>query len=317
MMFGYKTVSIDIGTIGLDGGKCDILYTSHAHTDHIRSPNKKKGLISSKPTSEMTGYNVKPTNYKDIKLFSAGHVLGSTQIAIETDGNKIVYTGDFKLKKDLTNKPAEIKECDTLIIESTYGGTDFQFPDREDVYDNISKWVKNHDKDIILFGGYALGKSQEIIKVLNDYCDITPIVDQKIEDKCKTYDKFGVKLNRVVAGSDEALEMMRHEFTAVMPQRIINRSFGFKLGLIHGRKVSTAVTTGQTTWRHFDVDKTFLISDHADQHDIETYIEQANPKKIYTCHGNEVKTAHLLSQLGYNVSPYSILKGKQQHLFSL
>ncbi|MFA5382803.1 MAG: hypothetical protein WC356_06560, partial [Candidatus Micrarchaeia archaeon] len=269
--------------IGLENSGGNILYLSHAHSDHLRSPRKKKGVIVSKESFDLANweerYNPIRLNPKGITLFNAGHILGSTQLMAETNEGLLVYTGDFKLRDGLTTKGAEIRNCDTLIIESTYAQPGIVFPEYGSVYAEISNWVKRNKHNTLLFGGYSLGKSQEIIKILNDYCGVIPLVDEKVEYFCKIYEKHGIKLNRILLGTREADEVMRDPFVAVMPQRIVNRRFAYKLSYALNREVLCAVASGQFLMRPMSIDKGFLLSDHADFNDILNYIEQAEPKQ--------------------------------------
>lgn len=317
----YSTLLDSQIEIGLEQSRGDVLYLSHAHSDHLRSPRNKKGVVVSKESFDLSNwkerYNPKILNPKGIKLFNAGHILGSTQLMAETNQGLLIYTGDFKLKDGLTTKKAEIKECDILIIESTYAHPEILFPDYESIYYEISNWVKRNDQSTLLFGGYSLGKSQELIKVLNNYCGVIPIVHEKVEHFCKIYEKYGIKLDRVLLGTKEADEIMRDPFVAVMPQRLVNRRFAYKLSYAHNREVLCAVASGQFLMRPMSIDKGFMLSDHADFNDILTYIEQARPKQIFCAHGNETQLSKELRKRGHNAMPYSYLESSQRRLSTL
>ncbi len=55
----------------------------------------------------------------DVTVFfaPAGHVLGSAQIAIEREGQRIVVSGDYKRAPDPTCLPFEVVPCDVFITE--------------------------------------------------------------------------------------------------------------------------------------------------------------------------------------------------------
>src|ERR1035437_11001814 len=73
---------------------------------------------------ELIGYN----GSKKIKasLHDAGHILGSAGILIETENDKLFYTGDIKLSSqsliDKANLPKT--KVDILLLETTYGSID-------------------------------------------------------------------------------------------------------------------------------------------------------------------------------------------------
>jgi Cft2 family RNA processing exonuclease len=47
-----------------------------------------------------------------ITLLPAGHVLGSAMALLETPGERLLYTGDFKLRQSRTAEPAEVVQAD-------------------------------------------------------------------------------------------------------------------------------------------------------------------------------------------------------------
>ena len=314
----YKLLKDEDFAIGLEHGSGNVLYLSHAHSDHLRSPRKKKGVIASRESVDLANwkerYGSEVLSHKDITLLNAGHILGSTQLMAETTEGTLVYTGDFKLRSGLTTKRADVKECDTLLIESTYASPNVSFPEYGFVYSEIENWVRKNRDSILLFGGYSLGKSQEIMKILNEYCGITPVVHEKVEHFCRIYEKYGVKLDRLLLGSKESEEIMRDAFVAVMPQRIVNRRFAYRLSFAHNREVLCAAASGQILMRPMSIDKGFILSDHADFHDILNYVEEAHPKQIFCLHGNEERLSKELRKRGHNAMPYSYLASSQRRL---
>ena len=56
-----------------------------------------------------------------VSLHPAGHVLGSTQVRVEVDGEVWVASGDYKRQHDPTCAPFEVVPCDTFITEATFG----------------------------------------------------------------------------------------------------------------------------------------------------------------------------------------------------
>lgn len=173
-------MQIQVGqeTIALDNSKGDIAFLSHAHTDHLFGTSRVKHLVSSKATCDLAKIEKEVSSFPHLKMLDAGHILGARQLAIEADGKKIVYTGDFSLKRNIFGLSAQIQECDQLIMEATYGNPQYRFPEISDVVLQISKWVKSNENKNLIFGSYELGKAQALIKILNE-CGVTPIVSEK------------------------------------------------------------------------------------------------------------------------------------------
>ena len=74
-----------------------------------------------------TGYG-KKVKIKDmnVTLLDSGHIPGGSQILIETDKKRILYTGDFNTIDTQLLKGADTNygELDYVIIESTYANED-------------------------------------------------------------------------------------------------------------------------------------------------------------------------------------------------
>jgi len=112
-----------------------------------------------------------------IKLYDAGHILGSAVILLEADEagkkTKLIYTGDLGRKNTpLLRDPEIIKEnVDTLILESTYGGKVHQSMDHAiDILASLVRGVYGR-KGKIIVPAFAMGRTQELIYVLHRLTD--------------------------------------------------------------------------------------------------------------------------------------------------
>ena len=287
--------------IALDHAQGELCFVSHAHSDHTSAVRSLKPLFATEETLHLANAKTAHPIPKNISLLGAGHMLGAAQLFARLDGQSLTYTGDFKLSPSLTCKGAQIKECDTLVMESTYGSPSMRFPSREEVLSHMEKWVNaNSSKNAIIFGAYTMGKAQEIVKFLNDFCGITPIVSSRIDSICAKYEELGVRLLRVRSGTEESNEMAKSPFVAVMPSRSVNLQFGSSLSGALNMNVLTALASG---WAHsfrLPVDRAFPLSDHADFSEMLQYIDSASPKKIVCALGRGEEMAMHLKKLGYN-----------------
>ena len=266
--------------IGLDNGKGDVGFVSHAHADHLNGARKKERIIASAETAALAGLKGQRVLPSNVQVYPAGHMLGAQQIAVEHDGERTVYTGDICLHPTLTNLAAEMVKCDRLIIDATYGDPRHRFPAYENTVDEMVQWIRENDDANIIIGAYNMGKAQEITKILNEYCGIAPLVNERTEEICDTYGKFGISLDRVPLDSNEADEVLGRRFVAIVSMRHAKRYFARKLEEAYGRKTLAAVATGWALHYRFNVDRGFPFSDHADFHDLKDYIEQSGAKKV-------------------------------------
>lgn len=271
--------------ISLDSAGGDVAFVSHAHSDHLNGVKGKTRLVASDETIALGNLAGKNETLRGVKLLEAGHILGSRQLLVDNDGERVLYTGDMRTRKSILFPGAEAAQCDRLIIESTYGDPQYRFPDYYEIYSDIEKWVKKNSHCNLLIGGYALGKSQELIKILNSF-GVSPVVDRNIERFNVVYDKFGMKLDRSVVGTDEAESAMSRPFVGIVEMKRAKRYFAHTMSQAFGRKTLVAVATGWALSYKFDTDAAFALSDHADFYDLLEFVKATGAKKIEFVHGD-------------------------------
>jgi Cft2 family RNA processing exonuclease len=119
----------------------------------------------------LSGYNNRNGNHVSAKFYDAGHILGSAGIYLEYGDNKIFYTGDINLDSQALLPGADLPniKVDTLILETTYGGTDSS---------TLLNWAEESLRlaasinKIIIGGGsilipvFSLGKMQEVLTTI-------------------------------------------------------------------------------------------------------------------------------------------------------
>jgi Cft2 family RNA processing exonuclease len=297
-----------------------VVCVSHAHSDHARA-HKTRTLMTPE-TSSITGIPAELVEYGksvehdeyEITPFPAGHVFGSAQFRV-CDGSTMVYTGDFKLQDSLLFKGAQPIHCDDLVIESTFGLPDYSFPEREQVYADIASWVKdNHSQGrTVLLGGYAVGKAQELTRLVNEYCSLTPLVHPAIKQVNDACVRGGLKLGQYFEfNSPEGREISRDAFVALIPPSMVSLAAVEAMQLQSRREVAFAVATG---WAGvFSKIKAFPLSDHADYKQLVEYVKQAAPKRVYTVHGFASEFARQLKREGFDARPLE--KDSQERLDS-
>lgn len=143
-------------------------------------------------------------NNKTLKFefFRAGHILGAAAIYLEVDGRGIFFTGDYCLENQKTVKGLDIPKnysIELLISESTYGNCDAlkkipRYIQEKKLAQFIHGKIKEDKR--VLVPAFALGRSQEIVRILADYCkeeNIEPFriyIDGLITDICDIYSKY-------------------------------------------------------------------------------------------------------------------------------
>lgn len=161
-------------------------WISHAHSDHagglhgevlateetLRLYEMRHAMDHGpRPRIRVLGWG-DPIEWRGARLtaFPAAHILGAAQLLVEWEGERLVYTGDIKLRAPLCGRNTEIVPCGHLIIESTFGLPVFRFLAREAARERIVRFARECLGESITpaFLGYALGRGQEIVHVLRE-----------------------------------------------------------------------------------------------------------------------------------------------------
>jgi len=282
-------------------------YVSHGHSDHARehgvvvaTPNtaaicrsrfrlrpQPPGLFPAAETERVSfeehAFN-EPWEEREhrLTLFPAGHVLGSSQLLIEGERGSFVYTGDFKLAASLTVEPPEVKRCDVVLMECTFGRPHYVFPPRAEVAAEMVAFAREalEAEAIPVFYAYSLGKAQEAMAILGG-AGLPMAVHGAIDTLAKVYAECGVVLPAYRRyDANEAVDGC----AIVWPPggKALPRA-------VRGKRVRTAILTGWAIDRggfyRYGVDRGFALSDHADYPALLRYIELAQPRKVLLNHG--------------------------------
>jgi putative mRNA 3-end processing factor len=243
-----------------------------------------------------------------LELLPAGHILGSAQLrVIRSDGKRIVYTGDLNVGPSLTAEATVVAECDTLVIESTFGHPRYRFPPRAEVMGQVEAWVRKQLERgaVPVLLGYPLGKSQEAMKFLAGR-GFALVAHASVYEVAQLYAELGVPIEnlRLYDGKVEPGEVL------FIPP---HQARGGALAPLWPR--ATAVLTGWAVdpgaARRYGADVAFPLSDHADFPSLVSYAKATGANEVITCHGFAEELAQALRDAGMDARP---LGGKPQQL---
>jgi Cft2 family RNA processing exonuclease len=181
----------------------------------------------------------------------------------------------------MTTTAAKPIECDVLILETTYGIPTYIFPSTEETCIEMVNWIiwNIRKEKIPVFKVYSTGKAQEIIRIINEFTTIPVVTHPSISKVCEAYVKNGIKLNYIESTRKEGQELIKSQQCVYVIPTNVKSTLGEKYSLAYATGWAIKYST-----RNGDV-KTFPLSNHADFNQLLHYVEQANPKKIYTIHG--------------------------------
>ena len=311
LVFNHKGIYCKQADVYLDPWKpVDKAIITHGHSDHSRWGHKKYithhnnvpiinhrlGEIS------VTGKKYNETfiiNGVQFSLHPAGHIIGSSQVRVEYQGEVWVFTGDYKIENDGISTPFEPIKCHTFITECTFGLPAFNWTPQQNVYNNINNWWaenKAEGKTSVLFG-YSLGKAQRLLHGLNP-------------DIGKIYTHAAIENMNEVIRSITPLQKT-HRITKETTKQELKGNIVLAPPSTHGspwiRKMVPFETGSASGWMAFRgarrrraIDKGFVLSDHCDWNGLLTAIKATEATKVITTHGYTDIFSKYLRTLGYD-----------------
>ena len=236
-----------------------------------------------------------------IELIPSGYSLGASQIVVEINNKRIVYTGDLKIGNSPTSKFIEIRRCDVLILKCRYGDPEYSFPPQEEVCRQIYEFAKES-----LYFNYTpvifidiFGKAQDLIKYLGGR-NLHLGVHKSIYNYLKIYKELGFDfLNaerlRPKDIKKKVIVLPLHGRSMKLPGQISKKRTCVVTGLAKGNE--------KIIKSSFNVDMAFAMSNHAGYDELMQYVEIVKPREIYLLEGQSVEFANSLKSRGYNAKP--------------
>ncbi len=297
-------------------GAVDRAVITHAHSDHARRGSKQYFCVASGVglLKSRIGKNISVSSFQfgesfelggvKISFHPAGHILGSSQVRMESNGEVWVASGDYKRDPDPTCEPFEVVPCDVFVTEATFGTPAYRWKKGADIGREIFDWWEKNAKqgiNSILFA-YSLGKAQRVLGVLEPYMTEPICCHPSMKELTECYRNQGVTL-AMTACLDEQTKPLAGALI-LGPQNTME-----KYSSIIG-EYRTAFASGWMARSHHGYDKGFLMSDHADWDDLVRTIQETNAKDVYVEHRGAGALVRHLKTLGINAHPVSKLENK-------
>lgn len=294
----------------------DAAVVTHAHADHMKSHGKV--LCTPATAAMMKVRGARLCNFQalafgekhvgvdaaghSLTLLPAGHVLGSSQVLVEHEGRKLLYSGDFKLGDSRSCEPIEVPCADIVVMETTFGRRNYRFPDHEEVLSDIRRWCRNvlrqGDAPVLLC--YSLGKGQEVLAGLEGV-EFPIYLHEAHWKMANAYRELGVEFPEY-----HLYEPGRKLDGVLLCASGCRRGRWFR-ALERSQRLKTAYLSGWALdrgahWRA-GTDVAFPLSDHADYNDLMAYVGMTGAQTIYTMHGFDDEFARDLRAQGYDARP--------------
>src|SRR5688572_12980014 len=195
----------------------DRAVITHAHGDHL-TPGSRAYLCSEAsvrlvalrlgadaPVSSVPYGEQVTLDGVRVSLHPAGHILGSSQVRVEHQGEVWVASGDYKRQPDPTCAPFEPQRCHAFITEATFALPVFHWDPPDVTVTEMIAWLDEMDaaqRPAVVFG-YALGKAQRVLAELHAAgFDRSVYVHGSLLPLIDAYRSSGVTMPAVIRATD-------------------------------------------------------------------------------------------------------------------
>ena len=308
--FTNKGLYCRAGDFYIDPWKAvDRAVITHGHSDHARWGSKYYLCHHhSKPILQL---RLGPNQYQSVgwnepvymngvrlSLFPAGHIIGSSQIRIEHEGEIWVVSGDYKTEDDGLSGLFEPVKCHSFITECTFGLPIYKWKPQVEIYNKIKQWVqKNQEqKKTSVLIAYSLGKAQRLLQPLSE-------VSKKIFVHGAVYNMHmalvnaGWKLPFVQRVTPETSKEDLAGAVVIAPSSAegspwMRRFTPYEVGICSGwMQVRGNV-------RRKNADAGFILSDHADWQGLIDSCKATEAECVYATHGFQAAFSRYLTEQG-------------------
>ena len=283
---------------------------THGHSDHARWGSKSYiTQIDNVPILKhrLGDISVTGKKYGDkfqingvtFSFHPAGHVPGSSQIRVEYRGEVWVFTGDFKTQDDKISTPYEPIKCNTFITECTFGLPVYKWEEPKIVHGQINKWwAKNKSNGITsLLLGYSLGKIQRLLKNLDP--EIGKIYTHGATEKMTEVLRAKIDFPKTNLITRDTIKKDIEGNLVLAPPAVLGSAWSRKFGITSSGYASGWMAI-RGARRRRAVDKSFVLSDHADWDGLLSAIYSTECENVITTHGYTDIFAKYLNEKGLN-----------------
>jgi putative mRNA 3-end processing factor len=292
---------------------------THGHSDHARPGH---GAVLATPETldlmrlryggDFAG-SIQPVAYGeklrlgsvDVSFHPAGHVLGSAQIRVESDGCRVVASGDYKDVPDPTCAPFELVPCDVFITEATFGLPVFRHGDPMAEVRKLLSSVELFPERGHLVGAYSLGKAQRVIALIRAAGYDKPIYLHGAMETITRYYQTRIDLGELRAVRDAGKADLAGAVALCPPSALQDR---------WTRRFPDPVAAFASGWmrvraraRQRGVELPLVISDHCDWDGLTATIAATGASDVWVTHGAEEALVHWCETRGLRARPLHMI----------
>ena len=226
----------------------------------------------------------------DVGFVPAGHVLGSAQIVLDHQGERMVVSGDYKRRPDPTCAPFRAGSCDIFVTEATFGLPVFRHPDtgrRSTGCSTASTPIRALRAGRRLCAGQGAAGDLRAARARASRPDLFP---RRARAVVQALRELGVPLGELRPATGATKEEMKGNIVIAPPGALNDR---------WSRRLPDPVTAMASGWmrirqraRQRNVELPLIISDHADWDELTMTIRELAPREVWITHGREDALMH-------------------------
>ena len=287
----------------------DKAIITHAHSDHAHYGSTSYLCHHfSKPILEL---RLGPGSYQTtewgetiymngvkVSFHPAGHVIGSSQIRVEHNGEVWVASGDYKVINDGISGEFEPVKCDTFITESTFGLPIYKWKTQDEIFSEIQTWIKKNQgegKTSVMIA-YSLGKAQRALKAVEKVTDKI-FVHGAIYNVHNVLVNAGWDLPKVERITPDTPKEQLKGSVVIAPPSADGTSW-MKRFTPYNVGVCSGWMQVRGNARRKNVDAGFVMSDHADWPGLLEAIHATGASKVFVTHGFQATFSRYLNEVG-------------------
>ena len=280
---------------------------THGHSDHARFGSKN--YLCHTHTKPILQLRLGDNNYQTVEwgetiimnsvkisLHPAGHIIGSSQVRAEHNGEVWVVSGDYKTEDDGLSGKFEPIKCNTVITESTFGLPIYNWKPQQQIFENIIDWINGNKENgkISVLLAYSLGKAQRVLQHIKETTQ-TIYAHGAIYNTHQALVNAGWKLpaiERILP--DTPKDAIKGTVVIAPPSADaspwMKRFYPYSVGVCSGwMQVRGHV-------RRRNVDAGFALSDHADWNGLLESIKATGAERIFVTHGFQSAFSRYLNE---------------------
>ncbi len=287
----------------------DKAVITHAHSDHAKAGSKN--YLCHPLTKPILELRLGPGHYQTLEwgekidingvklsLHPAGHIIGSSQVRVEYNGEVWVFSGDYKTEDDGISGVFEPVRCNTFITESTFGLPIYKWKKQSEIFSNIKDWVQKNNaaqKTSVLIA-YSLGKAQRVLQPLAE-TGLKIFAHGAVNNVHQTLLNNGWQLPQLTRVEADAPKDIYKGNIVIAPPSAdgtpwMKKFYPYSVGVCSG----WMQVRGNA--RRRNVDAGFVLSDHADWDGLLSAVKATGAEKVFVTHGFQSAFSRYLNENG-------------------